>query len=151
MTRPTGGHRQSLYAGVSVNPEMVIGQPTIDTVLPRFQQFAEDTILVAHNAAFDMRFLQMKEEQTAVRFINPVLDTLLLSAIVHPAHEDHNLEAIAQRLGVRVLGRHTAMGDAVATGELFLKLLPLLAEKGIYRLKDALEASKKTYYARMKF
>ena len=134
-----------------ISPEMVIGQPTIDTVLPRFQQFAEDTILVAHNAAFDMRFLQMKEKPTGVRFINPVLDTLLLSAIVHPAHEDHNLEAIAQRLGVRVLGRHTAMGDAVATGELFLKLLPLLAEKGIYSLKDALEASKKTYYARMKF
>jgi DNA polymerase-3 subunit epsilon len=134
-----------------ISPEMVIGQPTIDAVLPRFQQFAEDTILVAHNAAFDMRFLQMKEEQTTVRFINPVLDTLLLSAIVHPAHEDHNLEAIAQRLGVRVLGRHTAMGDAVATGELLLKLLPLLAEKGIHRLKDALEASKQTYYARMKF
>jgi DNA polymerase-3 subunit epsilon len=93
----------------------------------------------------------MKEEQSAVRFINPVLDTLLLSAVVHPAHADHNLEAIAQRLGVRILGRHTAMGDALVTGELFLKLLPLLAEKGIYRLKDVLEASKQTYYARMKF
>jgi DNA polymerase-3 subunit epsilon len=134
-----------------IHPEMVIGQPTVDKVLPRFEQFAEDTILVAHNAAFDMRFLQMKEEQTAVRFINPVLDTLLLSAVVHPAHEDHNLEAIAQRLGVRILGRHTAMGDALVTGELFLKLLPLLADKGIYNLKDALEASRQTYYARMKF
>jgi DNA polymerase-3 subunit epsilon len=50
-----------------------------------------------------------------------------------------------------VLGRHTAIGDALVTGELFLKLLPLLAEKGIYRLKDALDASKQTYYARMKF
>ncbi len=134
-----------------IHPEMVIGQPTADKVLPRFNHFAEDTILVAHNAAFDMRFLQMKEEKSAVRFINPVLDTLLLSAVVHPAHEDHNLEAIAQRLGVRILGRHTAMGDAFVTGELFLKLLPLLAEKGIYTLKDALEASRKTYYARMKF
>ncbi len=134
-----------------IHPEMIIGQPAIDKVLPRFQQFAEDTILVAHNSAFDMRFLQMKEEQTAIRFINPVLDTLLLSAVVHPAHDDHNLEAIAQRLGVRILGRHTAMGDALATGELFLKLLPLLAQKGIYTLKDALEASKQTYYARMKF
>ena len=98
-----------------------------------------------------MRFLQLKEEQTAVRFINPVLDTLLLSAVVHPAHADHNLEAIAQRLGVRIMGRHTAMGDALVTAELFLKFLPLLADKGIYTLKDALEASRQTYYARMKF
>ena len=73
---------------------MLIGQPTIDKVLPGFQQFIENTILVAHNAAFDMRFLQMKEEQTAVKIINPVLDTLLLSAVVHPSHSNHDLEAI---------------------------------------------------------
>jgi DNA polymerase-3 subunit epsilon len=134
-----------------IHPEMLIGQPTVDQVLPGFHQFVDDTILVAHNAAFDMRFLQMKEERTAVQFTNPVLDTLLLSAVVHPAHENHDLEAIAQRLGVRILGRHTAMGDAIATGELFLKLLPLLAQKGILTLKDAIEASRKTYYARIKF
>jgi len=134
-----------------IHPEMLIGQPTIDKVLPRFQQFIESTILVAHNAAFDMRFLQMKEKQTAVKVINPVLDTLLLSAVVHPSHSNHDLEAIAQRLGVPILGRHTAVGDALVTGELFLKLLPLLAANGIYTLKDALEASKKTYYARIKF
>ena len=98
-----------------IHPEMLIGQPTIDKVLPRFQQFVENTILVAHNAAFDMRFLQMKEEQTTVKIINPVLDTLLLSAVVHPSHSNHDLEAIAQRLGVRILGRHTAVGDALAT------------------------------------
>jgi len=134
-----------------IHPEMLIGQPTIDKVLPGFQQFVENTILVAHNAAFDMRFLQMKEEQTAVKFINPVLDTLLLSAVVHPSHSNHDLEAIAQRLGVRILGRHTAVGDALATAEMFLKLLPLLAHNGIYTLKDALAASQKTYYARIKF
>ena len=134
-----------------IHPEMLIGQPTIDKVLPGFQQFIENTILVAHNAAFDMRFLQMKEELTRVKIINPVLDTLLLSAVVHPSHSNHDLEAIAQRLGVRILGRHTAVGDSLATGELFLKLLPLLAENGIYTLKDALAASQKTYYARIKF
>jgi DNA polymerase-3 subunit epsilon len=134
-----------------IHPEMLIGQPTIDKVLPGFQQFVENTILVAHNAAFDMRFLQMKEEQTAVKIINPVLDTLLLSAVVHPSHSNHDLEAIAQRLGVRILGRHTAVGDALATAEMFLKLLPLLAHNGIYTLKDALAASQKTYYARIKF
>ena len=132
-------------------PEMLIGQPFIDQVLPQFHQFVEDTILVAHNAAFDMRFLQLKEDQTGVKFIKPVLDTLLLSAVIHPAHENHDLEAISQRLGVRILGRHTAIGDASATGEIFLKMLPLLARKGIYTLKDALAASRKTYYARQKF
>ena len=134
-----------------IHPEMLIGKPFIEKVLPRFHQFAEDTILVAHNAAFDMRFLQLKEKQTGVKFVNPVLDTLLLSAVVHPSHENHDLEAISQRLGVRILGRHTALGDASATGEIFLKMIPLLARKGIYTLKEALAASKKTYYARQKF
>ena len=134
-----------------IHPEMLQGKPTIDEVLPLFHDFARDTILVAHNAAFDMRFLQLKEEQTGVRFQNPVLDTLLLSAVVHPSHEDHNLEAIAKRLGVRILARHTAMGDAMATGEMYLKFLPLLSQQQIFTLKDALAASRKTFYARQKF
>jgi len=134
-----------------IHPEMLVGMPTIDEVLPMFHDFAKDTILVAHNAAFDMRFLQLKEGQTGVRFVNPVLDTLLLSAVVHPSHEDHNLEAIAKRLGVRILARHTAMGDAVATGEMFLKFLPLLSLQQIFTLKEALAASRKTFYARKQF
>jgi DNA polymerase-3 subunit epsilon len=134
-----------------IHPEMLIGQPFIDKVLPQFHHFVEDTILVAHNAAFDMRFLQLKEPESGVKFANPVLDTLLLSAVVHPSHENHDLEAISQRLGVRILGRHTALGDASATGEIFLKMLPLLNQKGIYTLKEALAASRKTYYARQKY
>ena len=134
-----------------IQPEMLKGQPTINKVLPLFQQFAEDTVLVAHNAAFDMRMLQINEAETGVKFINPVLDTLLLSAVVHPAQEDHNLEAIAERLGVSIVGRHTALGDAIATGEIFIKLIPLLAKMGIYTLKDARKASQKTYYSRIKY
>jgi DNA polymerase-3 subunit epsilon len=134
-----------------IHPEMLIGQPFIDQVLPQFHQFVEDTILVAHNAAFDMRFLQLKEARTGVKFVNPVLDTLLLSAVIHPSHDNHDLEAISQRLGVRIIGRHTALGDASATAEIFLKMLPLLARKGIYTLRQALAASRKTYYARQKF
>jgi len=132
-----------------ITPDMVEGCPTIEEVLPWFYSFVEDTVLVAHNAAFDMRFLELKEDQAGIKFLNPVLDTLLLSAIVHPFHDEHSLETIAQRLGIHIAGRHTAAGDALATAEIFLKLLPLLADKGIYTLKEALEASKKTYFSRL--
>ncbi|MCB1956437.1 MAG: DNA polymerase III subunit epsilon [Rhodocyclaceae bacterium] len=130
---------------------MLAGQPDIKAVLPAFHAFAADTVLVAHNAAFDMRFLQLKEEATGLRFDQPVLDTLLLSPLIHPNQESHRLEAIAERMGVHIMGRHTALGDAIVTGEVFLKMLPLLAEKGIRTLREAREAAEKTYYARVKY
>ena len=134
-----------------IGPEMVAGQPTIEKVLPAFHAFAHDTVLVGHNAAFDMRFLQLKERATGVVFDQPVLDTLLLSALVHPEQESHRLEAIAERLGVPVLGRHTALGDAMVTAEVFLKLVPLLAERGLRTLGQVREAAQKTYYARVTY
>jgi DNA polymerase-3 subunit epsilon len=134
-----------------IQPEMVVGQPTIDQVLPAFHAFAQDTVLVAHNAAFDMRFLQLKEQQAGVVFDHPVLDTLLLSAVIHPNQDSHRLEAIAERFNVTIVGRHTALGDALVTAEVFLKLIPLLAEKGIHTLGQAREAAQKTYYARIRY
>lgn len=134
-----------------ITPDLVAGAPTIAEVLPAFHAFAQDTVLVAHNAAFDMRFLELKQQRTGVVFDQPVLDTLLLSAVVHPQQESHRLEAIAERLGVNVLGRHTAVGDAMVTAEIFLKLVPLLAERGIHTLAQAREASQQTYYARVRY
>ncbi len=134
-----------------IRPEMVKGQPTIGEVLPAFHTYARDTVLVAHNAAFDMRFLQLKEAATGLRFDQPVLDTLLLSAVVHPHQESHRLEHIAERFGVTVVGRHTALGDAMVTAEVFLKMIPLLADQGIHTLGQAREAAQKTWYARLKY
>ncbi len=134
-----------------ITEDMVRGQPTLDVVLPAFHEFCSETVLVAHNAAFDMRFLQLKEASTGIRFSQPVLDTLLLSAVIHPHQESHRLESIAERLGINVIGRHTALGDAFVTGEVFLKMLPLLADMGILTLRQALEAAEKTYYARVKY
>lgn len=134
-----------------IDAGLLASQPTLAEVLPRFHRFCEDTVLVAHNAAFDMRFLELKEATTGIRFDQPVLDTLLLSAVVHPSLEDHRLEAIAERLGIRVIGRHTALGDALLTGEILLKLIPLLAERGIITLKQAREASQRTYHARLRY
>ena len=141
-------------AGIAIHgitPDMLAGRPTIEAVLPAFHAFAQDTVLVAHNAAFDMRFLQLEEEATGVVFDQPVLDTLLLSAVVHPNQPSHSLEEIAARFDVTVLGRHTALGDAIVTAEVFLKMLPLLAERGIHTLAQAREAAQQTYFARVKY
>ncbi|MBL8485416.1 MAG: 3'-5' exonuclease, partial [Rhodocyclaceae bacterium] len=127
-----------------ITPDMLKDQPTIDRVLPEFHTFCEDTVIVAHNAAFDMRFLQMKEASTGVRFDHPVLDTLLLSAVIHPNQEEHKLEAIAERMGVNIVGRHNAMGDAIVTAEVFQRMIPLLAAAGIHTLGEARAASEKT-------
>jgi DNA polymerase-3 subunit epsilon len=141
-------------AGIAIHgitPAMVAGCPNIAAVLPAFHAFAQDTVLVAHNAAFDMRFLQLKEAATGLRFEQPVLDTLLLSAVVHPNQASHALEAIAERLGVTVEGRHTALADALVTAEVFLKLVPLLAAMDIHTLGQAREAAQKTFFARVRY
>jgi DNA polymerase-3 subunit epsilon len=134
-----------------IQPQTLRGQPFIAAVLPAFHAFAADTVLVAHNAAFDLRFLQLKEAATGVRFTQPVLDTLLLSAVLHPQQDAHRLEAIAERLGVPVLGRHTALGDAMVTAEVFVKMLPLLRAQGIVTLAQAQEASRHTPLARLQY
>ena len=134
-----------------ITPAMVAGKPKIAEVLPAFHAFAQDTVLVAHNAAFDMRFLQLKEASTGLRFDQPVLDTLLLSALVHPNQVSHRLEAIAGRFDVAVTGRHSALGDAMLTAQVFQQLLPLLAAMGIDTLGQARAAAQKTFYARITY
>ncbi len=146
--RPVGRDSTRIHG---IEARALAGQPTIDQVLPQFHRFCEDTVLVAHNAAFDMRFLELKEAVTGIRFTQPVLDTLLLSVVVHPSQEEHSLEALAERLGVSVIGRHTALGDALVTGEIFLRLIPLLAEQGILTLGQALDASRETFHARLQY
>ncbi|MGQ3671462.1 exonuclease domain-containing protein [Xanthobacter sp. TB0136] len=141
-------------AGIAVHgvtPQMVRGQPTIAEVLPRFRAYVADTVLVGHNVAFDMRFLKLKEDSTGIVFDQPVLDTLLLASVVYPNEERHGLEALAERLGIRVEARHRALGDAIMTGEVFLKLVPLLRQRGILTLRQAREAAAESYYARLRY
>ncbi len=134
-----------------ITPDMLAGKPLIDTVLPTFHRFCEGTVLVGHNVAFDMRFLELKASSSGVRFSAPVLDTLLLSAALHGDSLEHPLEAIAARLGLAIVDRHTALGDAITTARVFLKLLDLLAARGITTLREAREASARTAYAGLRY
>jgi DNA polymerase-3 subunit epsilon len=134
-----------------IEPEMLAGQPTIAAVLPQFHRFCSNTVLVAHNAAFDMLMLQLKEASTGIRFLNPVLDTLLLSDVLMPTHKRHDIETIARRLGISVVGRHTALGDAIATAEIFLKMVPMLNKMGIFTLKEAQSVCRRSRYHRLKY
>ncbi len=142
---------QSSVAVHGIDPQLLPEQPVITQVLPSFHAFASDAVLVAHNAAFDMRFLQLKEDEAGLAFDNPVLDTLLLSSVVHPNQEGHSLDAIAERFNITIVGRHTALGDALVTAEILLKLIPLLEAQGIVTLEDALQASRRSPFARIAY
>lgn len=135
--------------GISV--EELQDKPLISQVLPLFHSFVQDSILVAHNAAFDLRFLQMKEDSSGLIFDNPVLDTLLLSAVIHPNLDKHDLDTLAQRFGLDFKQRHSAMGDAEVTAQILLELFPMLNSKRINTIQDAQSAAKKSYYARLKY
>lgn len=134
-----------------IDPAMVVDKPTINEVLPLFKRYVSNTVILGHDVAFDMKMFRLKEKSSGVAFSNPVLDTLLLSAMLHPIDRRHNLESIAKRLGVTIIGRHTALGDAMAAAEIFLKLIPLLQSKNIITLKEAINASKRTYFSRLRY
>jgi DNA polymerase-3 subunit epsilon len=119
--------------------EMVRGTPPIEETLRAFYSFVGDSVLVGHNAAFDMRFIRGKEDRAGVRFRGPVLDTLAMSLCLHDHTPEHSLDAVAKRLGVEVKDRHTALGDALITAQVFIKLIHIFKEKGVTTLGGVLE------------
>ncbi len=133
-----------------ITDDMVKNSPAIEEVLQRFYAFIAGAILVAHNAAFDMKFLTLKEERSGIVFNHPVLDTLLLSFVLQPNHSAHTLDAIATRFGIEIPpeARHTALGDALATAEIFLRMLDTLPSHGIKTLRQAMDTSNQVFEIR---
>jgi DNA polymerase-3 subunit epsilon len=121
--------------------DQVAGKPPIEVVLPQFKSFVADSVLVAHNAAFDLKFLRMFEAQSGVSFDNPVLDTMLLATFLDERAGGQSLDDLCRRYGVIVSDRHTALGDSLATAALLLHLITDLEAKGVRTLGEALTRS----------
>jgi len=123
-----------------ITDQMVKGAPGVHEAARRFHDFARGAVLVAHNAPFDLEFLRRTESATGLAFDHPVLDTVLISAVVYGQLDEHTLDALAARLGIVIpeSARHTALGDTIATAEALLKLVPMLQAKGLKTFGDVL-------------
>lgn len=121
-----------------IEDHMVAGSPSMNEVYRQFAEYVGDSVLVAHNAAFDKKCLDLAAAEAGLPQIdNPILDTLLLSYAIHKETEGHSLEAIAGRMGITIEGRHTSLGDARAAAQIFLGLVSLLPGRDVRTLAEA--------------
>ena len=116
----------------SITDDMLQDAPEVEAVLKRFHRWAEDAIFVAHNASFDMGFLNVGYKKVGLeKAANPVIDTLELGRLLYPELKNHRLNTLAKKLDVELTQHHRAIYDAEATGYIFLKMLRDAAEKEI--------------------
>lgn len=107
-----------------ISNDMVKDSPTIKEVIKEFYDFIKDSVLVAHNANFDMGFIRENLKIIDIDNLdNPVLDTLQLARAVFPDLKNHRLDTLTKYLSVELESHHRALDDAYATGEVFLKTL----------------------------
>jgi DNA polymerase-3 subunit epsilon len=119
-----------------IDDGMVAGAPRIEQILPRFVEFAAGTILVAHNARFDLGFLDYELNMlTRQSFQRPTIDTLRLARKLCP-QQRCSLAALAERFDTAVKPEHRALQDAQATAELLVLFLARLEEQGVSTLEE---------------
>lgn len=117
---------------------MVAGAPGIAAVLPRFLGFSRGRLLVGHSVGFDLAVLEREAARAGLAWSKPrTLCVRLLGSIVNSRLPEESLDALAGWLGVTIAGRHSAAGDARAAAEVFVALVPHLAERGIRTLAEA--------------
>ncbi|RWR14153.1 PolC-type DNA polymerase III [Siminovitchia fortis] len=115
-----------------ITDDMVENAPEIEEVLHDFHKWAEDGILVAHNASFDIGFLNAGNQRAGLPKVeNPVIDTLELARFLYPEFKNHRLNTLAKRFDIELVQHHRAIYDAEATGKIFLKLLADARQKDI--------------------
>jgi DNA polymerase III subunit epsilon len=124
-----------------IDDDAVKGAPDQAKATQRFAAFAHDSVLVAHNAAFDLAFLKRAGASCGLDFDHPPFDTLLIARWLFPDLADHSLDGLAALLGVEIGKRHSALDDARATAKVFVRLLAVCEARGIDTYDELVEAS----------
>ncbi|MGM0851513.1 MAG: PolC-type DNA polymerase III [Bacillota bacterium] len=115
-----------------ITDDMVQTAPEINDVLHDYHKWAGEDILVAHNASFDMGFLNAGYQKAGLpKATNPVIDTLELARLLYPQFKNHRLNTLAKKFDIELTQHHRAIYDAETTGYLLLKMLKDAVEKGI--------------------
>ena len=116
-----------------ITNEMVKQAPLFAEVAPRWLEFVNDAVLIAHNAPFDTNFInhEISRVYPGHRMFNPHLCTVTLSRHALPGLANYRLDSVADHFSIPIFERHRAGSDALATAEVFLRILERLEELGV--------------------
>ena len=139
----------------NITDDMVKDAKTIDQVFPEILEFIKGSVLVAHNAPFDMGFLKQNAKVLGYEFDYTYLDTLSLAKDLFPDYKKYKLGKIAENLGIKVEVAHRALDDVDTTVKVFKVMLDMLKERGAKTIDDidqvsSTEESKKDAYKKLK-
>ena len=120
----------------NITDDMVRNAETIDKVFPKMLDFIGDSVLVAHNADFDIGFLKYNAKQLGYQLENTYMDTLRLAKDLFPDFKKYKLGIIAEKLGIKVEVAHRALDDVDTTVKVLKVMLDMLKEKNVKTLDD---------------
>lgn len=119
-----------------ITDDMVKDAETIDKVMPKVLEFVGDSVLVAHNADFDIGFIKYNCAQLGLSLNNTYIDTLRLAKVLFPDYKKYKLGMIAENLGITVEVAHRALDDVDTLVKVFKVMLKMLSEKGVNKVED---------------
>jgi len=120
-----------------ITNQMVQGKRTLKDVLKDFNDFTKDCILVAHNADFDLGFVEYNNRNFGIaNRMNPSIDTLILAKVLLPENRRYSLDRLCKDFKIPLDNHHRAINDAEATTEVFLHLLKMVKKQGYNRFRD---------------
>ena len=117
-----------------ITDEMVINSPDIETILPQFIEFIGDAVLVAHNASFDVGFIEQNCKRQKIEADFTYVDTVALARVLLPALNRFKLDTVAKALNISLENHHRAVDDAGCTAEIFVKFVQMLKERELTTL-----------------